>query len=83
MIVQEQLDVAQLWIGLVNNVDGLRWMDGSPVSFLNWDEELKFMDQYKNECVGKYSEFFLIRISGFFSIFFGILIPLLLFGDCL
>ena len=57
LMVQEQPDVAQLWIGLMNDLDGLRWMDGSPVSFLNWDEEQILMDQYKDNCIGKYGDF--------------------------
>ncbi|XP_047502399.1 macrophage mannose receptor 1-like [Penaeus chinensis] len=38
MVKEQHLSQTSLFIGLMNNADGHRWLDGTPVLFFNWND---------------------------------------------
>ncbi|KAG7176752.1 Secretory phospholipase A2 receptor-like 2, partial [Homarus americanus] len=37
LVSEQQLSQSTLWIGMKNDIDGNRWLDGTPVGFFNWN----------------------------------------------
>ena len=56
MMVQQQLDVPLIWIGLTNDMDGLHWIDKSPIELFNWADDEKHSDRFNDDCVGEIFE---------------------------
>ncbi|KAK8734902.1 hypothetical protein OTU49_005721, partial [Cherax quadricarinatus] len=38
LVTRQHLSQTSLWLGMKNDVDGARWMDGTPAAYFNWDD---------------------------------------------
>lgn len=53
LISSEHLSQSVVWVGMMNDYDGNRWTDGTPVAFLNWNDG-EPNGYYSEECIGKW-----------------------------
>ncbi|XP_042223021.1 macrophage mannose receptor 1-like [Homarus americanus] len=54
-LLSQHLSQNMIWLGMKNDIDGNRWLDGTPVAYYNW-EDGEPNGYYTEDCVNMYLE---------------------------
>ncbi|KAK7077351.1 hypothetical protein SK128_027287, partial [Halocaridina rubra] len=55
MVYEQHLSATSVWIGMKNDVDGNRWLDGTPVTFFNYADGEPNSGGYTEPCIEMYT----------------------------
>nr|XP_045606294.1 macrophage mannose receptor 1-like isoform X2 [Procambarus clarkii] len=56
LVARQDLSQTGLWIGMMNDIDGNRWMDGTPGAYFNWADGEPSSYYYEENCIEMYSD---------------------------